>query len=244
MHPQSTAQSPNDDTLKQSRNVYVASLPLSFDDQHLQDLFSPYGRIVSARIMRAKKSHASKGYGFVMFREVSCAEKAIEGLHGRVVGGSRIQVRRANADASMTFSKVLHTPVGPRSTPPTQSNGAASVLQYTIPAASAQHVVYSTALPQGVTGLHAAPPSSFPYAIVAPNTYPNQNPTPVSINHSYGAIMNSHVPQAHSGGIGVSHFSHVQPHQISAQAVQQQQPIYMVLLPDGQHLVQPCQFSM
>ncbi|KAG5485445.1 hypothetical protein LSCM1_07529 [Leishmania martiniquensis] len=244
MHPQSVAQSLNEDTLKQSRNVYVASLPLNFDDQQLQDLFSPYGRIVSARIMRAKKSHASKGYGFVMFREVSSAEKAIEGLHGRVVGGSRIQVRRANADASMTFSKVLHTPLAPRSTPSTQSNRTASVVQYTVPPATTQQIMYSTSLPQATASLYGAQSSASPYAIVAPSTYQSQNPTPISINHSYGAIMNSHMLQAQSGGVGTHYFSHVQPHQVPAQTVQQQQPFYVVLLPNGQHIVQPNQFAM
>ncbi|KAG5485993.1 hypothetical protein LSCM4_06699 [Leishmania orientalis] len=244
LYPQSASQPLSEDALKQSRNVYVASLPLSFDDQHLQDLFSPYGRIVSARIMRAKKSHASKGYGFVMFREVSSAEKAIEGLHGRVVGGSRIQVRRANADASMTFSKVLHTPLGPRSTPPTQSSSTTSALQYAIPAAPSQQIMYSSALPQATAGLYGAQATASPYAIVAPSTYQSQNPTPVSMNHSYGAMMNSHVLQAQSGGVGAPYFSPVQPHQMSAQTVQQQQPFYVVLLANGQQIAQPNQFPI
>ncbi|GET86249.1 RNA-binding protein 5-like protein [Leishmania tarentolae] len=245
MHPQPAAQPVNDDMLKQSRNVYVASLPLSFDDQQLMDLFSPYGRIVSARIMRAKKSHASKGYGFVMFHEVNSAEKSIEGLHGRIVDGSRIQVRRANADASMTFNKVLHTAVGLHRTPPKQSNSSTSALQCTSPDASVQHLLYSAALSQAATGLYAAQPPTSPYAIVAPRTYQGQNPTPVAINQSYGAIMNSHVLQASNGGIGAPYLSHMQPHQVPVQAVQQQQqPVYVVLLPNGQHIIPPNQFSM
>lgn len=87
------------------RNVYVASLPLYFDDQLLFELFAPYGRISSARVMRAKGSHQSKGYGFVMFRDSKNAECAIESLNGRTLAGSRIQVRLANADACNAFEK-------------------------------------------------------------------------------------------------------------------------------------------
>ncbi|KAG5510511.1 hypothetical protein JKF63_06808 [Porcisia hertigi] len=245
MYSQCATQPLDDDTLKQSRNVYVASLPLSFDDQQLQDLFSTYGRIVSARIMRAKKSHASKGYGFVMFREVSSAEKSIEGLHGRVVGGSRIQVRRANADASMTFSKVSHTSVGTPSTTSTPSNSTTSVMQCGIPASFSQHVLYSTTIPQAANSLFTAQPPAASYAIVSPSGYQGQNSTPVSINQHYGASMNPNVLQVQNGGIAAPYYPNVQPQQVSTQIIQQQQqPLYMVLLPNGQSIVQPYQFSL
>lgn len=261
MHPQSAAQSLNDDTLKQSRNVYVASLPLSFDDQQLQDLFSPYGRIVSGRIMRAKKSHASKGYGFVMFREVSSAEKAIEGLHGRVIGGSRIQVRRANADASMTFSKVSHSSTGSLSKPSTQNNSTTSVMQYTLPAPAAQQVVYAAALPQTPPGMYSTQPStgSYPtqpspasYAIVSPTSYQSQSTTAMAINSGYGTIMNSQLLQTPAHNVGVPFMSSMTPHAVHASVMQhapqppqqQQQPVYVVLLPNGQHIIQPNQFAM
>lgn len=86
-----------------SKNVYVASLPMAVDDQQLHDLFAPYGPITSARIMRAKGTHVSKGYGFVLYKEAHSAARAIAALHGQSVLGSRIQVRLANADASTAF---------------------------------------------------------------------------------------------------------------------------------------------
>ncbi|RHW68265.1 RNA-binding protein [Trypanosoma brucei equiperdum] len=92
------------DTRKLRCNVYVASLPLDFDDDQLFDLFSPYGRISSARIMRSKGARQSRGYGFVLFRHASSAEKAIDSLVGYVIGGSRIQVRLAHPEASVAYS--------------------------------------------------------------------------------------------------------------------------------------------
>ncbi|KAK7197008.1 RNA-binding protein 5-like protein [Novymonas esmeraldas] len=250
MESQFAAPSVSEDSQKQSRNVYVASLPLNFDDQQLQELFSPYGRIVSARIMRAKKSHASKGYGFVMFHQVTCAERAIEGLHGRVVGGSRIQVRRANADASMTFSKTSHAASNQRSVTSTQDNSITSVAQYSVPAASAQHVMYSTALPQPTPCLYAPQPSASPYAIMASGPYQSPNPVPVALNQTYGTIMHPHIVPSTGCGIGTSFIPVAQHHHMAAPIMSQpvpqpqQQPMYVVLLPNGQQVVQPNQFAM
>ncbi|KEG10708.1 putative RNA-binding protein 5, partial [Trypanosoma grayi] len=86
------------------RNVYVASLPIEFDDEQLFNLFAPYGPITSARIMRAKGTRQSKGYGFVLYRNPRSAELAISNLVGHVIGGNRIQVRLAHPDASFAYS--------------------------------------------------------------------------------------------------------------------------------------------
>ncbi|ESL06917.1 RNA-binding protein 5 [Trypanosoma rangeli SC58] len=97
-------------------NIYVATLPLDFDDRQLFDLFAPYGPINSARIMRKKGTRDSKGYGFVFYKNPSSAELAIGSLSGSVIGGKRIQVRLAHHDASAAFSS-QHTPKSTSSTP-------------------------------------------------------------------------------------------------------------------------------
>ncbi|RNC42400.1 RNA-binding protein 5 [Trypanosoma cruzi] len=86
------------------RNVYVASLPLDFDDQQLFDLFAQYGPISSARIMRKKGTRESKGYGFILYKNVASAALAISSLSGGIIGGSRIQVRLAHPDASTAYN--------------------------------------------------------------------------------------------------------------------------------------------
>lgn len=140
-------------------NVYVASLPLEFDDQGLNDLFAPYGSISSARIMRAKGTRRSKGYGFVLYRDSASAVRAIGALHGHVLQGSRIQVRLANPDASNAFenspSAALNTPplsqVNPSVRPPALQTAALS-----LPASFAADSV--TVAPAGAMSLQ---PSSF-----------------------------------------------------------------------------------
>ncbi|KAG8345660.1 putative RNA recognition motif (a k a RRM RBD or RNP domain) [Trypanosoma vivax] len=85
-------------------NVYVASLPPDFDDEQLFNLFAPYGRICSARIMRSKGARQSRGYGFVLYKDPRSAEMAISSLVGCVVQGNKIQVRMAHPDASNAYT--------------------------------------------------------------------------------------------------------------------------------------------
>lgn len=86
-------------------NVYAAGLPPDMNDQQLHDLFAPYGLITSARIMRAKATRASKGYGFVLFEDIKSASQAVTALNGLIIGGHRIQARLAHPDASSALRK-------------------------------------------------------------------------------------------------------------------------------------------
>ncbi|EKF30964.1 RNA-binding protein 5, putative [Trypanosoma cruzi marinkellei] len=106
------------------RNVYVASLPLDFDDQQLFDLFAQYGPISSARIMRKKGTRESKGYGFILYKNVASAALAISSLSGGIIGGSRIQVRLAHPDASTAYNS-QRTSKSSNSTPGARSLQAA-----------------------------------------------------------------------------------------------------------------------
>ncbi|KPA77430.1 RNA-binding protein 5-like protein [Leptomonas pyrrhocoris] len=81
-------------------NLYVASLPDWFTDADLHELFKRFGPILSAKVMCHKGTHHCKGYGFVLFQRVDDAAMARSEMIGHVVGGSRIQVRRARSAAS------------------------------------------------------------------------------------------------------------------------------------------------
>ncbi|KPA77429.1 RNA-binding protein 5-like protein [Leptomonas pyrrhocoris] len=233
-------------TAGQNRNVYVASLPMNFDDQELHNLFSPYGRIISARIMRAKKSHLSKGYGFVMYREVSAAEQAIQGLHGRVVGGSRIQVRWASADASTTFSKVSHTPALPSVSTPAAS--AAAAITTTATAAVPNAHVVSIA-----TNPYTPQIQSQAYMLIAPTMQYEQQPPPqpgattFALHQNYGALLNSPLVVAANSGVMQAAFapqSPLQPILPQLSSSPPQQPMHLMVLPNGErHIVQFNQLS-
>nr|AAL65912.1 Crp79 [Schizosaccharomyces pombe] len=75
-------------------NLYVKNL----DDtvitckSQLEDLFSPFGSILSSMLACYPNSGISKGYGFVAFRQIEAAVRAKDTLNGMMVGKKRIFV--------------------------------------------------------------------------------------------------------------------------------------------------------
>ncbi|GET86250.1 RNA-binding protein 5-like protein [Leishmania tarentolae] len=86
-------------------NLYVASLPEWFTDADLHELFTRFGPIVSAKVMCHKGTHQCKGYGFVLFQRTEDAAVARSEMIGHVVGGNKIQVRRARSAASAPLTE-------------------------------------------------------------------------------------------------------------------------------------------
>ena len=62
-------------------DIYVGNLPWKVDDKDLDELFSQYGEVSSAKVIKYKDSNRSKGFGFVEMDDDSAA-KAIEALEG------------------------------------------------------------------------------------------------------------------------------------------------------------------
>jgi len=59
-------------------NLYVKNFPRAdFDDSDLQEIFSKYGEISSAVVMR-DENQQSKGFGFVCFKETADARRALQ----------------------------------------------------------------------------------------------------------------------------------------------------------------------
>lgn len=58
-------------------------------------LFSQYGEVSSARIIKDRATGRSKGYGFVEMPDDSAAQRAIDELDGSDMGGRKIAVNKA-----------------------------------------------------------------------------------------------------------------------------------------------------
>ena len=59
-------------------NLYVKNFPRAeFDDNDLQAIFSKYGEISSAVVMR-DENQQSKGFGFVCFKDPADARRALK----------------------------------------------------------------------------------------------------------------------------------------------------------------------
>jgi len=75
--------------------LFVGSLPWAVDDQKLGDLFSQYGEVVSAVVLKDRMTGRSRGFGFVEMANEEDANKAIEALNGSDLDGRKIVVNIA-----------------------------------------------------------------------------------------------------------------------------------------------------
>ena len=75
--------------------LYVGNLPWSIDDKALKDLFSSYGDIEEAVLIKDKFSGRSKGFGFITFTDDDAGEKAIKEMHEKDIDGRPLTVSEA-----------------------------------------------------------------------------------------------------------------------------------------------------
>jgi hypothetical protein len=75
--------------------LYVGNLPYSFRDEDLQQTFSQYGTVGSAKVMMERDTGRSKGFGFVEMGSDAEAQAAIQGVHGTNFGGRDLVVNEA-----------------------------------------------------------------------------------------------------------------------------------------------------
>jgi RNA recognition motif-containing protein len=78
-----------------SSKLYVGNLAYSMRDEGLQQLFSEYGNVASAKVMSDRDTGRSKGFGFVEMSSADEAQAAIRGLNGKSVDGRDLIVNEA-----------------------------------------------------------------------------------------------------------------------------------------------------
>jgi cold-inducible RNA-binding protein len=75
--------------------LYVGNLPYTVRDEDLQQSFSAYGSVSSAKVMMERDTGRSKGFGFVEMGSDAEAQAAIEGMNGQSLGGRSLVVNEA-----------------------------------------------------------------------------------------------------------------------------------------------------
>jgi polyadenylate-binding protein len=70
---------------KKYTNVYVKNLPDTVTEEQLKTMFTPFGTVQSAVIMKGDDGSVSKGFGFVNFEEPESAEKAVDEMNIRIM---------------------------------------------------------------------------------------------------------------------------------------------------------------
>ncbi|KAK2949618.1 putative Sex-lethal like protein [Blattamonas nauphoetae] len=78
-------------------NIFVNYLPQRITDKDLEELFSPFGQILSAKIMVNHLNGASMGFGFVRFSSKESANMAIKKMQNYKIGTKHLLVKHSNS---------------------------------------------------------------------------------------------------------------------------------------------------
>lgn len=76
-------------------NIFVAKLSSVTTGDDLQELFSSFGEVSSAKVIIDRETGNSKGFGFVEMSDESAGQKAIDSLNNSELNGRNIVVKVA-----------------------------------------------------------------------------------------------------------------------------------------------------
>jgi len=76
-------------------NLYIGNLPYSIDEDSLRQMFTPYGTVESAKVIKDRQTGRSKGFGFAEMGSQAEADAAIKALNETAVDGRNIKVNLA-----------------------------------------------------------------------------------------------------------------------------------------------------
>lgn len=75
--------------------IYVGNLPFTATNEQLNEMFSRFGAVDSAKILMDRDTGRSKGFGFVEMSAADEAAAAIDKLNGTDMGGRSLVVNEA-----------------------------------------------------------------------------------------------------------------------------------------------------
>ncbi|UAY52759.1 RNA recognition motif domain-containing protein [Ferruginibacter albus] len=76
-------------------NIYVGNLSWTMTDDDLSNLFTQFGSVTSAKILKDKMNGRSKGFGFVEMEDDEAAKTAIANLNESEVMGRKLIVNES-----------------------------------------------------------------------------------------------------------------------------------------------------
>ncbi|QDP84086.1 RNA-binding protein [Chryseobacterium sp. SNU WT5] len=75
-------------------NIFVSNINYATQEQSLQDLFSEFGEVSSAKIITDRETGRSRGFGFVEMSDED-GKNAIESLNGKELDGKELNISEA-----------------------------------------------------------------------------------------------------------------------------------------------------
>ena len=76
-------------------NIYVGNLSYRMNDKDLEEVFSKFGVVKSAKVIMDRETGKSKGFGFIEMEDSAAGTKAIEALNGNENEGRTLRVNEA-----------------------------------------------------------------------------------------------------------------------------------------------------
>ena len=73
-------------------NIYVSNLSFNTSDVELNELFSKFGTVSSAKVIMDRESGRSRGFGFVEMPSTEEGKEAMLGLNNKEVEGRAMSV--------------------------------------------------------------------------------------------------------------------------------------------------------
>jgi RNA recognition motif-containing protein len=76
-------------------NIYVSNLSFRTTEKDLNNMFSTFGNVASAKIIMDRESGQSRGFAFVEMPSEEEAKKAMAGLNNKEIEGRPLSVSEA-----------------------------------------------------------------------------------------------------------------------------------------------------
>ncbi len=77
------------------KNIYVGNISFSTTEDELRDLFEEFGTIDSVNVITDRETGRPRGFAFIEMQDQGGADKAIQALDGRELGGRTLRVNEA-----------------------------------------------------------------------------------------------------------------------------------------------------
>ena len=78
-----------------SNKLFVGNLSFNTTEIQLQDMFAAHGTVSEVNLMMDRETGRPRGFGFITMSSVEEAQKAIEGMNRKSIGGRALTVNVA-----------------------------------------------------------------------------------------------------------------------------------------------------
>jgi len=82
------------------KKLYVGGLPYSVSDSKLEQIFTEFGTVESARVITDRMDGRSRGFGFVEMGSQAEAQESIDKMNGSQLDGRTLTVNEARERTS------------------------------------------------------------------------------------------------------------------------------------------------